>query len=138
MNTASQNLPHHLDILHAKLTHPTDYELALNYFLEEFAGDLGFHAEGNEDDARHLQVVLTMIAAQMAGRNTSLQKFGAYYLPAHGFFHGRATLSDEPLLFFFFERANVGLAAYLPFGAEEKKVARFEMPAQAARNPKHN
>jgi hypothetical protein len=42
MNSASQNFPHHLGVLRQRMLHPTDYELAVNYFLEEFAGDMAF------------------------------------------------------------------------------------------------
>ncbi len=42
MNTASVNLPHHLRVLRERMLHPSDYELAMNYFLEEFAGDEKF------------------------------------------------------------------------------------------------
>jgi hypothetical protein len=39
MNSGSQDLGHHLDLLRAKLEHATDYEQALSYFLHEFAGN---------------------------------------------------------------------------------------------------
>ena len=42
MNSASQNFPHHLGALRQRMLHPTNYELAVNYFLEEFAGDTAF------------------------------------------------------------------------------------------------
>ena len=42
MNSASQNFPHHLGALRQRMLHPTDYELAVNYFLERFAGDVAF------------------------------------------------------------------------------------------------
>jgi hypothetical protein len=138
VNTASQNLTQHLDILREKLAHPTAYELALTYFLEEFAGDLGFHAQGQGDEARHLQVVLGIIAGKMVGRTEPVRQFGALYLPGYGFFHGQASVGGEPLLFFYFERANVGLAALIPLGGSEQQVARFQIPDLAARNPKHN
>jgi hypothetical protein len=50
MNSASQNFPYHLDVLRERMLHPTDYELAVNYFLEEFAGDLAF-VRGSESQA---------------------------------------------------------------------------------------
>lgn len=137
MNTASHNLTHHLDILRQKLTHPTDYELALTYFLEEFAGDLGFHAEGEVDDAWHLQAVLQILAKRMGGQDV-LGQFKASYLSAYGLFHGRAIVAGAPLLFFYFERVNLGLAALIPLGVPEQHVARFQIPAPAARNPRHN
>jgi hypothetical protein len=42
MNSASHNFPHHLGVLRERMLHPTDYEYAVNYFIEEFAGDMAF------------------------------------------------------------------------------------------------
>src|SRR5438874_4348049 len=42
VNTASQNLAHHLGVLREKLQHATEYEQALYYFLAESAGDARF------------------------------------------------------------------------------------------------
>lgn len=42
MNSASQNFRHHLGTLRERMLHPREYELAVNYFLEEFAGDVAF------------------------------------------------------------------------------------------------
>ncbi len=138
MNTASQDLPKHLAILRDKLTHPTDYELAFTYFLEEFAADLGFHEQGVEDDAPHLRVVLGFIASKAMGRPVTLEDFRAAYLNGHGFFHGRAIGNGHVVIFFYFEQANVGLMALIQNPAQEHQVARFRLPEHAARNPKHN
>ena len=62
MNTASQDLPHHLGVLRERMLHPTDYDLALNYFLEEFAGDVKFLDASEPDDAPHLLAVLAHVA----------------------------------------------------------------------------
>jgi hypothetical protein len=32
MNSASQNFPHHLDVLRERMLHRTNYELAVNLF----------------------------------------------------------------------------------------------------------
>ena len=42
MNSASRDFPHHLAELRERMLHPTDYEKAVHYFLEEFAGDQAF------------------------------------------------------------------------------------------------
>ena len=42
MNTALQNFPHHLGALCERMLRPSDWELAVNYFLEGFAGDVAF------------------------------------------------------------------------------------------------
>ena len=36
MNSASQDFPKHLGVLRERMLHPTDYEKAVYYFLEEF------------------------------------------------------------------------------------------------------
>lgn len=138
MNTASQDLDKHLNILKDRLTHPTDYELALPYFLEEFAGDLGFHGQGEDDEAAHLRVVLGFIVSKMLDRTIATGYFRAFYLPAHGFFHGRLNVEAAYLIFFYFERANIGLAALMRLDASQQLIARFQIPEPAARNPKHN
>ena len=42
MNSASQDFPRHLAQLRERMLHPTDYEKAVHYFLEKFAGDQAF------------------------------------------------------------------------------------------------
>ncbi len=42
MNSASQDFPRHLGELRQRMLHPTDFEKAVYYFLEEFAGDSAF------------------------------------------------------------------------------------------------
>jgi hypothetical protein len=49
MNSASQNFPHHLGMLRERMLYPTEYELAVNYFLEEFAGDVAFVRRSEPD-----------------------------------------------------------------------------------------
>jgi hypothetical protein len=138
MNTASQDLSKHLGILHDRLTHPTDYEKALTYFLEEFAGDFGFIQQSLEEEAPHLRVVARLIAAQATGQAANLEQFGARYLPGHGFFHGRAIAAGQVLLFLYFEKTNVGLMALMLGVNRQNQVARFSLPPNAAPNPKHN
>lgn len=53
MNTATENFPHHLAVLRTRMLHPTDYETAVHYFLEEFAGDGKFMDQSEPDDAPH-------------------------------------------------------------------------------------
>src|SRR5689334_2861785 len=54
MNSASQNFPHHLAVLRERVLHPTDYELAVHYFLEEFAGDADFVTASNPEQMPQL------------------------------------------------------------------------------------
>ena len=61
MNSASQNFPHHLGALRERMLHPTDYELAVNYFLEEFAGDMAFVRGSEPEQMPHLVAVLNIV-----------------------------------------------------------------------------
>ena len=67
MNSASQNLPHHLGVLRQRMLHPTDYELAVNYFLEEFAGDMAFVRGSEPEQMPHLVAVLNVVVSKATG-----------------------------------------------------------------------
>jgi hypothetical protein len=138
VNTASQDLPHHLEVLGQKLQHPTDYELALNYFLEEFAGDTGFMGQSEPEGGFHLEAVLSRAAAQALGKpQASLEQFRAFRLPKHGFNHGNAAAEGHVLLFFYFEKLDTGLMALFPGVRGAAEVARFRVPG-GLKNPKNN
>jgi len=138
MNTASQDLPHHLGVLGQKLQHPTDYELALNYFLEEFAGDTRFMGQSEPEEGLHLQAVLAKAAAQALGRpEAHLDQFKAFRLPEHAFNHGNAAVSGRVLLFFYFEKLDTGLMALIPGMRGAAEVARFRIPG-GLKNPKNS
>ena len=138
MNTASQDLPHHLDLLRQKLQHATDYELALGYFLEEFAGDAGFIQQCVPDQALHLMAVLGHVAAKALGKPAVLEEARAFSLPQAGFYHGNARVAGRVLLFFYFESVDTGLAALIPGLKGGAEVARFRVTGDLAGNPKHN
>jgi hypothetical protein len=138
VNTASENLPHHLDVLKEKLQHPTDYELALHYFLEEFAGDVKFMSQSEPEDAPHLKAVLTHVAEKALGNPATLTEFKVFRLAQLGFNHGNAQIGQRVLLFFHFEVLDVGLAAFIPGIRGAMEVARFKMTGALAGNPKRN
>jgi hypothetical protein len=73
MNAASQNFPHHLGVLRERMLHPTDYETAVSYFLEEFAGDTAFVRASDREQMPHL----------------------VSYLRAHRFVHGNARAASS-------------------------------------------
>ena len=138
MNTASQDLPHHLGVLSQKLQHPTDYELALNYFLEEFAGDSKFVLGSEPEEGLHLQAVLTKAAGQALGTPVAkLDLFKAFRLPEHGFNHGNGAVAGRVLLFFYFEKLQTGLMALIRGVRGAAEVARFQVPG-GLKNPKNN
>lgn len=138
MNTASQNLPHHLGVLRDKLQHPTDYELAMSYFLEEFAGDLGFLNQSEPRAMPSLLAIVTKVAAQALGKAAvRLQQPRVLGLPGHQFFHGNGVAEGRVVLFFYFEDANVGLLALIPGTTGGMQLGRFHVPAGLA-NPERN
>jgi len=127
MNTASRNLPHHLGLLREKLQHPTDYEKAVYYFLEEFAGDADFVQQGHPPDAPHLLVVVGHVAARALGAAARLEPARVFHLPEFGFYHGSAPVAGCLALFIYFEEADVGAVAFM-LGADSKtQVARFRV-----------
>src|SRR5438034_8182545 len=69
MNTASQDLRHHLGVLREKML--ADYEQAVSYFLEEFAGDAKFIEQSEPDDAPHLLPVLAQVTSKAIGGRVS-------------------------------------------------------------------
>ena len=73
MNSASQNFPHHLGKLRQRMLHPTDYELAVNYFLEEFAGDVAFVRGSEPEQMPHLVAVLTIVVSKAMGRHVEVE-----------------------------------------------------------------
>jgi hypothetical protein len=138
VNTASQDLPHHLGVLGQKLQHSTDYELALNYFLEEFASDARFVGQSEPEEGLHLQAVLAKAAAQALGKHQAqLDQFKAFRVPDHAFDHGNAAVAGRVLLFFYFEKLDTGLMALIPGVRGAAEVARFRVPG-GLKNPKNN
>ena len=76
MNSASQNFPHHLGALRQRMLHPTDYELAVNYFLEEFAGDVAFVRGSEPEQMPHLVAALNIVTSKAVGRYLSATASG--------------------------------------------------------------
>jgi hypothetical protein len=129
MNTASQDLPHHLATLRAHLLHPTHYERAVTYFLEEFAGDAAFLQLSEPDEAPALVDVLTQVASRAFGRRVAFEAARIFRLGAHRFYHGNAIVEGRALLFCYFEDADTGVAALIPGGRGAMEVARFRLTA---------
>ena len=137
MNTASENLPHHLGVLRERMLHPTDYELALNYFLEEFAGDEKFLNASEPDAAPHLLAVLAHVAGKALGEKAEFDEAKLFLLREHRFYHGNAAVAGRVLLFFYFEEADKGIAALIPGIRGAMDVARFHLTAGLA-DPRKN
>jgi hypothetical protein len=125
-------------VLRQKLQHATDYELALAYFLEEFAGDAQFIRQCEPDQALHLMAVLGHVAAKALGKHATLEQSRTFCLPQTGFYHGNAAVAGRVLLFFYFESLDTGLMALIPGVKGGTEVARFRLTGNLASNPKHN
>jgi len=137
VNTASQNLNHHLGVLQQKLQHATDYELALSYFLEEFAGDVKFIQDCQSEEAPNLLAVLAHVAGKALAKPTALEQSRVMRLPQFRFNHGNAAVAGRVVLFFYFETVDTGLMALIPGVKGGTEVARFRLPAGLT-NPKKN
>ncbi len=138
VNTASENLAQHLKVLGEKLLHPTAYEQALSYFLEEFAGDTKFVSQSECEEGLHLKAVLTKVASEALEQPAAeLQAFKAFRLPEHAFNHGNAAVAGRVLLFFYFEKLDTGLMALFPGIHGAAEVARFKIPGGMTK-PRNN
>src|SRR5437764_369604 len=78
MSSASQNFPHHPDVLRERMLDPTDYELAVNYFLEEFAGDVAFLRASEPEQMPHLVAVLNVVVSKATGAGAGGRKRAWY------------------------------------------------------------
>src|SRR5437899_6935078 len=98
MNTDSENLPHHFGVLRERMLHPTDYETAIHYFLEEFAGDVKFLNASEPDGAPGLLAVLAQVASRALGRRAAFDDSKVFLLHEHKFYHGNAALEGRVVL----------------------------------------
>jgi hypothetical protein len=137
MNSASQNFPHHLGILRERMLHPTDYERAVHYFLEEFAGDGAFIRASDCEPMPHLVAVLGHVVSKSLGQPVKLEGALVSYLREHRFVHGNAQADGRVVLFFYFEEADTGLAMIIPGIRGRGDMARFHVTGGLA-DPKQN
>jgi len=127
MNSASQNFAHHLAALRERMLHPTDYELAVHYFLEEFAGDAAFVKASDPEQMPHLVAVLEHVLSQMIGSRVDLEGALVSHLPEHRFVHGNARTNERIVLFFYFQDEDKGMLMPIPGVRSQGEVARFQM-----------
>ncbi|HEX4343750.1 MAG TPA: hypothetical protein VH255_10180 [Verrucomicrobiae bacterium] len=127
MNSASRDFPHHLAELRKRMLHPTDYEKAVHYFLEEFAGDEVFVGESDVDPQPHLIEVLRHVASKAIGRQVVLEVTLVSHLRAHRLVHGNAQVDGRIVLFFYFQDADTGMMMLIPGVHGEGDVARFHL-----------
>ena len=127
MNSASQDFPHHLGVLRERMLHPTDYEKAVYYFLEEFAGDQAFVKASDVDAMPHLVAVLGHVASKTIGRRVELEGALVSNLRAHKFVHGNAQADGRIVLFFYYQEGDTGMMMLIPGVSGEGDVARFHL-----------
>ena len=127
MNSASQNFPYHLGVLRERMLHPTDYEHAVNYFLEEFAGDMAFVRGSEPEQMPHLVAVLNIVVSKAIGRRVEVENAMVSYLREHRFVHGNAQADGRIVLYFYFEDADTGLLMLIPGIRGQMEVARFHL-----------
>ncbi|HEU5396563.1 MAG TPA: hypothetical protein VFV81_05295 [Verrucomicrobiae bacterium] len=137
MNSASQNFPHHLGVLRERMLHPTDYELAINYFLEEFAGDAAFVRASDRESMPHLVAVLGKVVSQALGQSVKLEGVLVSYLREHRFVHGNAQAGGRIVLFFYFEEADTGMVMIIPGIRGQGEMVRFHLTGGLS-NPQKN
>jgi hypothetical protein len=127
MNSASQNFPHHLGVLRERMLRRTDYELAVTYFLEEFAGDVAFVRASEPEQMPHLVAVLNIVVSKAIGRRVEVENALVSYLREHRFVHGNAQADGRIVLYFYFEDADTGLLMLVPGIRGQMEVARFHL-----------
>lgn len=137
MRSASQNFPYHLGILRERMLHPTDYEQAVYYFLEKFAGDEEFVRASDCEQMPHLVAVLGKVVSKSLGKPVELVGALVSYLREHRFVHGNAKADGRIVLFFYFEDADTGLAMIIPGVRGEGDMARFQVTGGLA-DPRKN
>lgn len=109
------------------MLHPTDYEKAVHYFLEEFAGDRAFVKASDVDTKPHLVAVLGQIATKALGRQVELESALVSHLRAHKFIHGNAQVDGRIVLFFYFLEGDTGVMMLIPGVRGAGDVARFHL-----------
>jgi len=125
-------------MLRQKLQHPSDYEKALYYFLEEFAGDAAFNLQCEPEEALNVVGALKQVVGKTLGQPAVLENQRIMRLAQFKFTHGNASVAGRILLFFYFEDLNTGLMAVIPGVKGATEVARFRLTGSAAANPKQN
>ena|ERR1043166_2686793 len=137
MNSASQNFPHHLAVLRERMLHPSDYQKAVHYFLEEFAGDQKFVRASDCERMPHLVAVLSNVVSEAIGREVALEGALVSYLRDYRFVHGNARADGRIVLFFYFEDAGTGMAMLIPGVHGEGDVVRFHFTGELT-DPRKN
>ena len=127
MNSASQDFPHHLGVLRERMLHPTDYDKAVHYFLEEFCGDPEFVRASDREKMPQLVAVLERVVSTSLGKTVPLEGALVSYLREHRFVHGNAQADGRIVLFFYFQEGDTGIAMIIPGVRGQGDMARFHL-----------
>ncbi len=138
MNTASSDLTKHLLVLKERLLHPTDYEKAFQYFIEEFGGDVEFIQMGQPQPLPMLTPIIDRIACTALGKTVKVNRLKLTSIPGHAFHHGSASVDGRVVVVLFFESLNKGLMTIIPGARGAAEFARFSLPAAVPMNPSAN
>ena len=126
MNSASQDFPFHLGVLRERMLHPTNYEQAVGYFLDEFAGDPEFVRASDPEKMPHLVTVLGKVVSGAVGNAVEMDEVLVSYLREHRFVHGNGRAAGRIVIFFYFEEADTGMVLLIPGVRGQSEVARFK------------
>jgi len=107
------------------MAHPTNCELAVHYFLEEFAGDTAFVKASDPVPMPHLVAVLSAVVSKNIGRQVNIEGALISYLREHRFIHGNAQADGRIVLFFYFQEEEAGMVMLIPGVRGEGDVVRF-------------
>jgi hypothetical protein len=129
MNSASEDFDHHLNELRERAAHPTNYEQAVHYFLDEFAADGGFIRACEVQEAPLLVGVLETVVSMALGHPVALERPLITCLREHRFYHGNAIAAGHIVVFFYFQETETGIAVLLRGLDARMEVARFRLPA---------
>lgn len=135
--SASQDFNYHLGVLRERMLHPTAYETAVSYFLEEFAGDPEFVRASDPEQMPHLVSVLGNVVSKAVEGTVEIENALVSYLRAYRFVHGNARAAGRIVMFFYFEEADTGILMLIPGVRGEMEIARFKV-AGGLINPLHN
>lgn len=114
MNSAWQDFSHHRWVLRERMLHPSDFEKAVYYFLEEFAGDKKFIQSSDRAQMPHLVAVLKKLVSNAVGREVTVEGALVSYLREHRFVHGNARADGRIVLFFYSEEGDTGMVILIP------------------------
>jgi hypothetical protein len=119
------------------MLHPTDYEKAVYYFLEEFCGDKKFVTASDPEKMPQLVAVLSHVASKAIGRTVEVENALVSYLRAHRFVHGNAQVDGRVVLFFYFQDDDTGMMMMIPGVRGEGDMARFHL-TEGLTDPRKN